>query len=212
MSEGVEEISFISEDKETCCRYVLLLAKTCQIKNITKLCLTGGWGEALQNQDFVILFKILPPPKFVTGTRGLLIRLLVETPLPLTLRMFRSSEGWLAASGERSLGKVCSSCGLWCWTSGWKITRRASGGRRVEARPSTGPRDSVINLIPQTAASIGNCLSNAKHRDFLPSYLERNSEHIRPLATVLSTEEVNKTIQRQSRGQFHTFRRWQICF
>ena len=68
-------------------------------------------------------------------------------------------------------------------------------------------RDSVINLIPQTAASIGNCLLNAKRRDFLPSYLERNSEHIRPLATVLSTEEVNKTIQRQSQGQFLTFRR-----
>ena len=92
MSEGVEEISFISEDKETCCRYVLLLAKTCQVKNFTKLCLRGGWGGALQNQNFVILFKILPP-QFVTGTRGLLIRLLVETPLPLTLRMFRSSEG-----------------------------------------------------------------------------------------------------------------------
>ena len=215
MSEGVEEISFISEDKETCCRYVLLLAKTCQVKNITKLCSSGGWGgptkprfcHTLQN-------SVLPPPptQFVRGTRGGSIRLLVETPLPLTLRMFRSSEGWLAASGERSLGKVCSSCGLWCWTSGWKITRRASGGRRVEARPSTGPRDSVINLIPQTAASIGNCLLNAKIRDFLPSYLERNSEHIRPLATVLSTEEVNKTIQRQSQGQFLTFRRWQICF
>ena len=46
----------------------------------------------------------------------------------------------------------------------------------MEARPSTGPRDSVINLIPQTAASIGNCLLNAKIRDFLPSYLERNSD------------------------------------
>ena len=70
MSEGVEEISFISEDKETCCRYVLLLAKTCQVKNITKLCLSGGWGEALQNQDFVILFKILLPPQIRNGDKG----------------------------------------------------------------------------------------------------------------------------------------------
>ena len=69
MSEGVEEISFISEDKETCCRYVLLLAKTCQVKNITKLCSSGGWGGPYKL--FVKLFKILPPPHhFLTGTRG----------------------------------------------------------------------------------------------------------------------------------------------
>ena len=60
MSEGVEEISFIPEDKETCCRYVLLLAKTCQVKNITKLCSRGGWGGPYKL--FVKLFKILPPP------------------------------------------------------------------------------------------------------------------------------------------------------
>ena len=69
MSEGVEEISFISEDKETCCRYVLLLAKTCQVKNITKLCSSGGWGgptkprfcHTLQNPD---------PPPIRNGDKG----------------------------------------------------------------------------------------------------------------------------------------------
>ena len=68
MSEGVEEISFISEDKETCCRYVLLLAKTCQVKNITKLCSSGGWGGALQT--FCQTLQNPAPPPFFNGDQG----------------------------------------------------------------------------------------------------------------------------------------------
>ena len=68
MSEGVEEISFISEDKETCCRYVLLLAKTCQVKNITKLCLSGGWGGALQT--FCQTLQNPAPPPIRNGDKG----------------------------------------------------------------------------------------------------------------------------------------------
>ena len=61
MSEGVEEISFISEDKETCCRYVLLLAKTCQVKNITKLCSSGGWGGPTKPRFCHTLQNSVPP-------------------------------------------------------------------------------------------------------------------------------------------------------
>ena len=71
MSEGVEEISFISEDKETCCRYVLLLAKTCQVKNITKLCLSGGWGGGPTKPRFCDSFQNPAPPHPIrNGDKG----------------------------------------------------------------------------------------------------------------------------------------------
>ena len=66
MSEGVEEISFISEDKETCCRYVLLLAKTCQVKNITKLRMGGGPTKP----RFCDTFQNPAPPQIRNGDKG----------------------------------------------------------------------------------------------------------------------------------------------
>ena len=32
LKKDLQELDFISADKETCCRYLLLLAKTCQVQ------------------------------------------------------------------------------------------------------------------------------------------------------------------------------------